>query len=216
MFDLVKIGISFILSGFVGVLVSYYFQRKNTLNQLNFKMAERKAGELKEIRDKFEKISAERIYQTRNMMDSIHVNAVTDKDREHYKESIRNWNNNLNVIYFDLQAQDLHHIALQVESVHARFRSAHYEIDRKINAKISAPASLTAARASVDSAYAESSRVSNLLTQIADLRWSEVKDADTVNLTLANLDKASSLMLLIAIFHKSPSTLRISRSRVDS
>lgn len=215
MFDLLKIVISFVLTGFVGVFVSYYFQRKNSLSQLSFKLAERKAGELKDIRDKFEQLSAERIYQAKNMIISIRKDTLTEKDRELYMDSVRNWNKSLNVIYFDLRSQGLYPVTLQVEEVQVKFRSAHLEIKSEIDKKISLPSSLEAAMTSIESAYARSCDISKLLTETSDFRWAEVKNVDTVELTPWNLNKASTLTLIVALFHKTPSSLRISRSRVD-
>lgn len=217
MFDLIKIFISFVLTGFVGVFVSYYFQRKNALSQLVFKQAERKAIELKEIRDKFEQLAGERVYRAKILIGSLSSNTVAEKDRETYRESVASWNKNLNALFFDLKAQGLYGVSLEVErNVQRNFYNSHVIIKKELEKIVGKPENMDAALASVNAAYSNASDISDRLTAIADKRWDEIKNSDTIGLTAYNLERASTLILLVALFHKAPHSLRISRSRVDS
>lgn len=217
MFDLIKIFISFVLTGCVGVYISYRIQKKNTHNQLRLKKAEKKADELKNTRDRFEQLSGERIYRTRGIIASIKEGTVTEKEKIDYQESVINWNKNLNTIFFDLGNQRLYRIAIIIENkVHYELANAHLEIKRETTKKIgSQKPDLLLAEGYVNSAYASARDVTKSLTKIADERWDEIQNADSVPLSYWNAHQASTLTLIVALFHKAPHRLRVSRSRID-
>ncbi|WP_343550385.1 hypothetical protein [Pantoea sp.] len=217
MFDILKILITFILTGFVGVFISHKFQQKNNQNQLRIKKAEKKAAELKAIRDNFEKLSSERIYRTRQIISSINEKSLTDKEREGYQDSVIDWNKNLNAMFFDLSSHKLYEFAIRIEiDVHNELATAHLEIKKEIkNNKSVIPADLVMALKSTNRAYESARKVTKSLTDIADNRWDEIKDYDSEPLTYSNIHQASTITLLIALFHKSPLRLRINRSRLN-
>lgn len=208
---------SFILTGCVGVYISYVIQKKNTHNQLRLKKAEKKADELKVTRDKFEQLSGERIYRTRGIISSLKEKSVTEKERIDYQESVINWNKHLNTLFFDLSNQKLYRIAIAIEKdVHNQLAEAHLQIKKEINKKLnSSTADLTIALSCVNNAYSNSREITKELTIIADERWDEIKDADSVPLSYWNTHQASTLTLIVALFHKSPHRLRVNRSRID-
>lgn len=217
MFDLFKIFISFILTGCVGVFISYKVQQRNNQNLLRIKKAEKKASELKAVRDNFENLSSERIYRTRQIIASIREKSVTDKEREGYQDSVINWNKNLNAMFFDLSSHKLYEFAIKVENeVHNELVIAHLEIKKelKLENKI-IPADISKALSATNRAYEAARKVTQTLTNIADERWEAIKDYDSEPLSYENVHQASTLTLLIALFHKSPLRLRISRSRLD-
>lgn len=218
MFDLIKIFLTFLLTGCVGVFISYRFQKKQIQNQLFFKKAEKKAIELKETRDRFEELSSERIYRTKTIITSLKENTVTEKEREDYQSSVINWNKKLNTLFFDLSSQDLYWLAIKIEEkVHDELAFAHQEIKKEINKKtIPTGSDLHSALNAVNRAYENARVTTKEITGIADSRWDEIKTADSVTLGYHNLEQASTLTLLRALFHSAPHRLRINRSRFDS
>ncbi|WP_144399797.1 hypothetical protein [Pseudomonas avellanae] len=219
MTDFSKILLSFFLSGFVGVFVSYFFQRKNAKSQIVYKRAERQADELKMVRDKFEQLSSERIYYARLMILSLKSNTLTELDRQSYRKAVVSWNKSLNRFFLDLNAQNLYSIALEIESsVQENFIKSHSWIRERVEKKVvSFRESDNAVEAlkSLDLAYARSKEVTLRLTVVVDQRWDDVQFADTVLLSAANVKHASTMTLIFALFHKAPHRLRISRPCVD-
>jgi len=217
MFDLIKIFITFLLTGCVGVFISYRFQKKHIQTQLFFKKAEKKAIELKETLNNFENLSSERIYRTKTIITSLKEKNVTEKERDDYQTSVINWNKKLNAFFFELNNQDLYGTAIRIENlVHKELALAHKEIKKEINKKtIPTGADLDLALKAAERAYANASDITMWITKVTDSRWDEIKTADSVSLSYHNLEQASTLTLLRAAFHSSPHRLRISRSRFD-
>jgi hypothetical protein len=218
MFDLIKIFITFLLTGCVGVFISYRIQRKQIQTQLFFKKAEKKAIELKETRDRFEDLSGERIYRSKTIITSLKDNTITEKEREDYQLSVVNWNKKLNTLYFDLSGQQLYYLAIQIENeVHNELALAHLEIKKEINKKtVPTGSDLDSAMRAVNRAYENARLMTKEMTFIADSRWDEIKTADSLPLSYHNLEQASTLTLIRALFHSSPHRLRINRSRFDN
>lgn len=217
MFDLIKIFFTFLLTGCVGVFISYKFQKKQLQTQLSFKKAEKKAIELKETRDRFEELSSERIYRTKTIITSLKEDTVTDKEREDYQTSVVNWNKKLNTLFFDLNSQDLYWMAIRIEDqIHNELAFAHREIKKEINKKtLPTGSDLNSALNAVNRAYNNAKTTTKEITTIADTRWDDIKTADSIPLSYHHLEHASTLTLLRALFHSAPHRLRISRSRFD-
>lgn len=223
MLDLLKIFVSFILSGVVGVSVSHYFQRKSLINQFLLKKSEEKVSELKDIRDSFEQLSAERIYRAKYLINEMLSKGAIDESmadaRKNYQDSVGAWNKKLNIFFLDLGVQGLNSIARNIESgAHASFREAHDIMNEQINRKLKGvdKSKLKLALDKIDSAYSNSIEITKELTRIADIRWDEVRFTGTERLTLLNLEHASTFKLIIATFHKVPLSLRISCPNSDS
>jgi hypothetical protein len=218
MFDLLKIFITFFLTGCVGVFISYRFQKKQIQAQLFFKKAEKKAIELKETRDKFEDLSSDRIYRTKSIISSIKEGSVTDKERDDYQKSVINWNKNLNALFFDLSSQGLYSLAIRIENeIHNELALAHKHIKKEFDKKtLPTGSDLNIASIAVKRAYKHAKNTTKEITSIADSRWDEIKDADSIPLSYHNLEQASTFTLLRAIFNPTPHRLRISRSRFDN
>lgn len=219
MVDFLKIFFSFFLSGVVGVSISQYFQRRSLINQLIIKVSEKKASEIKEIRDSFEQLSAERIYRAKELIDILLSRGETAEARKNYRDSVVAWNKKLNLFFLDLRAQNLYGVALDIESkVQNNFCEAHGIIKRQVDLGFSMYeiSSLRLALGRIESAYSESIKVTTKLTKVADERWENVRFAGTEGLTEWNLEYASTFQLIIAIFHKAPHSLRISCSKINS
>lgn len=223
MFDLLKIVVSFMLSGVVGVSVSQYFQKKSLINQFLLKKSEKKAGEVKDIRDSFEQLSAERIYRAKYLINALLTNnAIEDSiedARKSYRDSVFAWNMKLNIFFLDLRVQRLYHIALMIEAdVQVCFHEAHGIIREQVGRKLGGydDSRLKLALSKIESAYSSSIEITKELTRIADIRWDEVRFTGTVRLNESNLEHASTIKLIIAAFHKVPLSLRISSPQDDS
>lgn len=217
MFDLLKILITFILTGCVGVFISYKVQKKQSHNNIIIKKAEKKISELKDTRDIFEDLSSDRIYRSRITISSLKEGEISEKDRESYQLSVANWNKKLNTLFFELNSQNIYYIAIEIErDVQKYFAMAHKEIKKEINKKtIPTGADLNFATDCINTAYKNAKNISENITDIAEKRWDDIKNADSVPLSEFNLDKASAFTLIAALFHPTPHKLRISRSRFD-
>ncbi|MGL4478996.1 MAG: hypothetical protein ACRCVK_12295, partial [Aeromonas veronii] len=69
--ELANIIVSFFLTGVVGLYVSSRFQEKNFLHQIKTNRSEREIDKLREIAKSLEKMSGERIYYSRLLLDSL-------------------------------------------------------------------------------------------------------------------------------------------------
>ena len=69
--ELANIIVSFFLTGVVGLYVSSRFQEKNFLHQIKTNRSEREIDKLREITKTLEKMSGERIYYSRLLLDSL-------------------------------------------------------------------------------------------------------------------------------------------------
>ena len=218
MFDLIKIFVSFFLTGCVGVFISYHFQRKQFQTQFIFKKAEKKVSELIETRNKFEELSSDRIYRTKLILSSIEENSVTDKEREDYQNSVANWNKSINSFSFHLSSQGYYYIAIDIENeVHNELALAHACIKKILNKKtIQKREDIKTASEATKRAFAKAKKITKHLTTVADSRWDDIKEADSIPLDYHNLEQASTLTLLRALFHLQPHRLRINRSRFDN
>ncbi|WP_156506643.1 hypothetical protein [Pantoea sp. OXWO6B1] len=222
MFDLIKIVVTFLLSGCVGVFITYRFQKKQFQNQYFFKKAEMKAIELKEVRNSFEALASERIYRSKTLINSFREGKTNDSEIESYISSVVNWNTKLNRLYFDLNSQQLSSLANVIEdSIQKEFYNAHLEIKKEIHKHKeqrtgSSGASLKTALNAINRAYEKIKNVTTQLTETSDSRWDEIKNADTISFNYHHLEYASTLTLLRALFHSSPHRLRIPRSNFDN
>ena len=58
-------------------------------------------------------------------------------------------------------------------------------------------------------------KISKKLMDTSDNKWSKIKNGNTEQLSQYNLNKASFVTLIFALFHKTPHSLRIYRSDND-
>lgn len=123
MSDLAKIILTFLLTGDVGVYISFLFQKRNAQIQIYFKVYEKKATELKEVRVLFEKLSSDRLYRATSLLTSISECRITDKERDDYRNSVSEWNKSINFIFIELNNYKLFGTANRIEKlVHDRFK----------------------------------------------------------------------------------------------
>lgn len=216
--ELANIIVSFFLTGVVGLYVSSRFQDKNFLHQIKTNRSEREIDKLREIAKSLEKMSGERIYYSRLLLDSL-ADKEFKKDsdtlqqaREEYKKAKDNLNENLNPLFIELYSIDMYDYARDIErNIHDNFRYAHNSIYKLIKYGHSID-SIISGKRHLDSAFTETRRISSEIIKHSNSRWKQIMDGDTEALAEHNLTKASTWTLFRALFNKNPHALRIRRS----
>ncbi|WP_152424640.1 hypothetical protein [Aeromonas diversa] len=210
--------LSFILTGVIGLYVSNKFQEKSFLHQIKTSRSEREIDRLVEIAKLLEKMSGERIYYSRLLLDTLASSPIKDNGelinqaRDEYKKSKDAWNENLNPLFIELYSINMYDCARDIEkNIHNNFRGAHTAI---YNLVLNGHSSnlILSGKMHLDIAFTETRRISSEIIKHSNIRWDRIMDGDTEALNALNLNKASSWTLFRALFHKNPSTLRVRRS----
>ncbi|EKH1299068.1 hypothetical protein O6P64_004594, partial [Escherichia coli] len=190
----------------------------NFLHQIKTNRSEREIDKLREIAKSLEKMSGERIYYSRLLLDSLADKELKlDSDilkqaREEYKNAKNNWNESLNPLFIELYSIDMYDYARDIErNIHDNFRHAHNAIYKLIKDGHSID-SIIAGKRHLDSAFTETRRISSEIIKHSNSRWKQIMDGDTEALAEHNLTKASTWTLFRALFNKNPNVLRIRRS----
>jgi len=217
MSDLAKIILTFLLTGGVGVYISFLFQKRNAQIQIYFKVYEKKATELKEVRVLFEKLSSDRLYRATSLLTSISECRITDKERDDYRNSVSEWNKSINFIFIELNNYKLFGTANRIEKlVHDRFKNILSFISSCIdNKEGNCISDVNNAFYLIHELVVSANEISASISSKLDEYLENIANADGVPMEANNLQYASTLTLLIAIFHPHPHRLRISRSRFN-
>lgn len=206
---------SFILTGVVGTYIASKFQRNSYINQAKTLKTEKEVEKIKEITKRISTLASARNISARILVDNIYSKnndaEKTLKLREEYRKSVSEWNMNIQTIYIDLFANDMYPFAILLEStVHESFRKSHMLINEKINNFKDVKSSEIESHLS--SAFKQTRSLSLSLIERANEKMEQALNGNTENLSAYNLHNASSLTLIIALFHSHPNLLRIPRS----
>lgn len=216
MFEIIKIIITFLLTGVVGALLSQRFQRKSFLHQIKINQTQKEIERIKEIASNIEKDAGMRIFYGRNLIENF-VNNNTEeieKSRSDYRKSVIKWNENLTSYFLELRSLGLAHLAIDLEkNVHEYLFKAHRIIDDCIrkNKKVK----FEDLRINYSLAFEGLREISKALINISERKWSTIRNGNYEQLNQYNLNKASLFTLIFALFHKNPHSLRIHRSDND-
>ncbi|MGY4109503.1 hypothetical protein [Aeromonas encheleia] len=168
---------SFILTGVVGLYISNRFQERNFLHQIKTSRSEREIDKLREIAKLLEKISGERIYYSRVLLDTLAIQSLrSDGDilkqaREEYKKAKDSWNENLNPLFIELYSIDMYSYARDIEkNIHDNFRVSHNAIYSLIKNDNSLETIMIGKR-HLDSAFTETRRISSDIIKHSNIRW---------------------------------------------
>jgi hypothetical protein len=216
MFDIIKIIITFILTGVLGALLSQRIQKKNFLYQVKITKTQKESERLKELASNIEKDAGMRIFYGRNIIENFISNNKdeVEKLRPDYRQSVVHWNENLSSYYIELRSLNLTHLAIDLEkNVHNNLFDVHRIIDDAIRKDKKLNLSKLGEKHSL--AFDGLRKISKELINISDEKWSSIKNGNSEHLNQNNLHKASFYTLIFALFHKNPHFLRINRSDND-
>lgn len=216
MFDIFKIFITFILTGVIGALLSQKIQKKSFLHQIKITQIQKEIERIKEIANNIEKDAGMRIFYGRNLMENYISNNIEEieKSRSDYRKAVIKWNENLSSYFLELRTLGLTPLAYEFErDVHNNLFKAHKIIDNCV--RKNKKADLDDLKICYSLAFDGLRKISRKLMDISDEKWSSIKHGNSEQLNQYNLDKASFVTLIFALFHKSPHSLRIHRPRND-
>lgn len=210
-----EIIISFIFTGVIGSIITNKFQKNNFINQVNIMKVEKDIEKIKEITKNIEIISSQRRLKGLFLIEAL-TTQTSDEDiqeaRNKYILSVSKWNDELSPILIELHSIGLSSIASSLEfTVHKTFYNAHESIRKILREKNKCD--INHATELFENSYAETKRISHKLIKTSNMKWEKAIYGEMENLTKFNLEQANIWVLLVAIFHKKPDSLRISSSR---
>ena len=212
--EIIKIVIGFIFTGVIGSMISAKVQRTSYKNQAKTSKIEKEVEKIKEIARKIGSLSSKRNITARIFIDCLYSKGTDDEKikeaRSDYRESVLEWNSNLQSIYIDLFSNDMYEFALRLESsVHNHFVQSHRLINEKLNNKPIPPEDI---ERQLSSAFKQTRSISLELATKANAKLELALNGDTEPLSINNINNASSITLLRALFHTKPNSIRIPRS----
>lgn len=216
--DIIKIAIGFVFTGILGATISSKIQRKNFANQTKISKTEKEVEKIKELAKKIEILSGARNYSVRVLSSAINLRGKDseklDEIRKEYRETVKEWNVNITTIYTELYSYNLYSYAIDLErNVHNTFRKTHKLINDSI--KNNTPARELEISELADRVFKNTRSISSNLINEGASRWTNTINGNTEKLCLYNLERANLYTLIIALFHRTPKSLRIKRPDLD-
>lgn len=219
--EMLKIIIGFVLTGVLGVFISSRYQRKNSLIQIKILKVEKDVLKLKEVVNTLEVLSSVRNYKGRCLADLVCNSRIVDMNsdiimqaRNDYKDSVAEWNKNINKLYIELYSLGMYEYAIRLErEVHDNFRIAHSLLRSRINDAKNVEALVIGSAFST--VFKHTRSLSYDIVKKADEKWDAVMNGNFIPLRQYNLEDASSWLLIKALFNKRPDSLSIRRSVSD-
>lgn len=209
--DILKIIISFVLTGVVGVFITARVQRTNFINQTKISKAEKDLEKTKEIIKRIESLSSIRIYTAKVVTANLSEGLLLPEDdpsRIEYRKAVFEWNINLQSIFIELRGINLNYYAITLErDVQVNFKESHDLIRAKIsnNSIVNSNEILE----SINIAYKETRSLSYDMLKTANEKWKKTLDGNLDNLNTYNMDRATIWTLIKALFYKDPRSLRV-------
>ena len=224
--------ITVLVGGLITNLISSFFQKRTMINNAKIKKVEDEVKFILDLNIRINDASSSRRFAMQEI-----INELTHPSKQHeetleelrlkYKEEIRNWNINLTKFNIELSAINLYELALHhVEGyntssfsiedtyyqtgIHSNFREAHYYLNYYLNKKRD-DIYLRRAQNLMDIIYKETKTVSNKLINKSDRLWDDLVNDYTDTLSTYNIDRASTFILILAIFNPRSHLLRIRR-----
>lgn len=216
--DIIKIAIGFVFTGILGATISSKIQRKNFVNQTKISKTEKEVEKIKELAKKIEILSGARNYSVRVLSSAINLRGKDseklDEIRKEYRETVKEWNVNITTIYTELYSYNLYSYAIDLErNVHNTFRKTHKLINDSI--KNNTPARELEISELADRVFKNTRSISSNLINEGASRWTNIINGNTEKICLYNLERANLYTLIIALFHRTPKSLRIKRPDLD-
>ncbi|HDS9455182.1 TPA: hypothetical protein QH822_005249 [Klebsiella quasipneumoniae subsp. similipneumoniae] len=216
--DIIKIAIGFVFTGILGSKISSKIQRKNFLNQTKISKTEKDVEKIKELTKKIELLSGARNYAVRILSSSLHLRGNDEKRldeiRKEYRETVKEWNINITTIYTELFSLNLYSHAIKLEEdVHNIFRESHILINDCI--KNNSLTKATEINELADKIFKNTRDISSNLINEGKSRWAKTINGNTEKLCIYNVQYATLFTLIIALFHRTPKSLRVKRPNLD-
>lgn len=208
----------FVLTVLIGSYITFKYQKRNIEYQSFLARERKRIDKINDIKKYINKLIIHRVVASRRILDcyqGIDKEAYLKDVRDEYILAKDKWNYGINSIFLELGnlgSERIYHFnAFYIERViHKAFVECHHLIvDIKIKKNIS---KYYEAISILDSIYNMQSEITRRLTREVNLIQSNIKYGDTDPLSIENLDKASLLNLLFALFYKNPNLLRVPRS----
>lgn len=221
-----------LVGGLITNLISSIFQKRAMINSAKIKKVEDDVKFVLELNIRINDASSSRRFAMQEIINELTYPSkqheeTLEKLRLNYKEEVRSWNINLTKFNIELSAINLYELALHhVEGytsrrfsiedtdyqtgIHSNFREAHYYLNYYLNIKKD-DMYIRRVQNLMDIIYKETKTVSNNLINKSDRLWEDLENDYTDTLSTYNIDRASTFILILAIFNPRSHLLRIRR-----
>lgn len=227
------VGITALLGNYIATL----FQKRNNKTAMNQKKLEDETKNILAISKKISELSSSRRFAAQSLVDSLLDLPIDDSRitslRTTYKEEVKKWNTSLSSLNIDLFSINLHHLAYELlegtdnstnvnhidlhntdylpRGIHANFYEAHLLINEFLTRQPTNHHLLLRASLNLNSSFSSTRKMSQYLLQASNDKWTDMLNDYTDEFSVHNLEHATLLTLIRAVFHPKPHHLRVKR-----
>lgn len=195
-----------ILTGLLGSYltnkVTSYFQARANLNNINIKKAEQHIKDISDLSIRIQKSSSSRRFSMLNLIYALNDKShKLDEIRKEYMLEKNNWNISLGTYNIELNILNLLNVKLE-SNVHENFVKAHYCLVYCIENKgKNKSKKIKEALEYLDNVVQETNSICFELIKESDRIWNDLKNNKSIPLSMANLHKAETWKLFLALFY---------------